>query len=125
PLEVESGTCRAEPSTTAVETLFRAMVHGMATSGWSDAGTRLPGWLAKGGFRDVDGGGRAYWWVGDDLASQARYAADVMESAIDTLAEAPGAAEEGFRAGLADLRSLPDLPGAGLGWTLHKSTAVR
>jgi hypothetical protein len=48
-----------------------------------------------------------------------------MESAIDTLAEAPGAAEEELRAGLDDLRSLPDLPGAGLGWILHKSTAVR
>jgi hypothetical protein len=63
--------------------------------------------------------------VGDDLTSQAHYAADVMESAIDTLAEAPGATEEELRAGLDDLRSLPDLPGAGLGWILHKSTAVR
>ena len=63
--------------------------------------------------------------MGDDLASQARYAADVMESAIDTLAEAPGATEEELRAGLDDLRSLPDVPGAVLGWTLHKSTAMR
>jgi hypothetical protein len=47
------------------------MVHGMATSGWSDAGTRLPGWLAEAGFCDIDEGERAYWWVGDDLASQA------------------------------------------------------
>jgi SAM-dependent methyltransferase len=124
-IEVDYATCRAEPSTHAVETLFRAMVHGMATSGWSDAGTRLPGWLAEAGFRDIDEGERAYWWVGDDLTSQAHYAADVMESAIDTLAEAPGATEEELRAGLDDLRSLPDLPGAGLGWILHKSTAVR
>jgi SAM-dependent methyltransferase len=124
-IEVDYATCRAEPSTTAVETLFRAMVHGMATSGWSDAGRRLPGWLAEAGFRDIDEGERAYWWVGDDLASQAPYAADVMESAIDTLAEAPGATEEELRAGLDNLHSLPDFPGAGLGWTLHKSTAVR
>jgi SAM-dependent methyltransferase len=124
-IEVDYGTCRAEPSTTAMEMLFRAMVHGMATSGWSDAGTRLPGWLADTGFHEIDAGRRAYRWVGDDLASQARYAADVMESAFDALVQAPGATETELRAGLDDLRRLPDTPGAGLGWILHKSTAVR
>jgi 4-aminobutyrate aminotransferase-like enzyme len=101
------------------------MTDGMATSGWSDAGTRLPGWLAEAGFREIDGGERAYWWVGDELASQARYAADVMESAFDALIQAPGATEEQLRAGLDDLRSRPDVRGAGLGWVVHKSTAVR
>jgi SAM-dependent methyltransferase len=124
-IEVDYATCRAEPSTTAIGTLFRAMVHGMETSGWSDAGTRLPGWLAAAGFREIDEGERAYWWVGDDLTLQARYAADVMESAFDTLAQAPGASKEELRDGLDDLRSLPDIPGAGLGWTLHKSAAAR
>jgi SAM-dependent methyltransferase len=123
-IEVDYGTCRAEPSTPAIETLFRAMVYGMASSGWSDAGTRLPGWLAEAGFREIVGGERSYWWVGDDLASQAGYAADVMESAFDALAQAAGATEEELRAGLDDLRGLPDIPGAGLGWILHKSTAV-
>jgi ubiquinone/menaquinone biosynthesis C-methylase UbiE len=124
-IEVDYSTCRAEPSTPAIEALFRAMVHGMAASGWSDAGTRLPGWLAEAGFREIDGGERGYWWEEDDLATQALYAADVMESAFDALAQAPGAIDEELRAGLEDLRRLPDLPGAGLGWVVHKSTAVR
>src|SRR5215216_2580038 len=51
-IEVDYSTCRAEPSTPAIDTLFRAMVHGMAASGWSDAGTRLAGWLAEAGFRE-------------------------------------------------------------------------
>jgi SAM-dependent methyltransferase len=124
-IEVDYATCRAEPSTPAMETLFGAMVRGMATSGWSDAGTRLPGWLAEAGFGEIDEGARAYWWVGDDLASQALYAADVMESAFDALAEAPGVTKEELRAGLDDLRGLPDIPGARLGWVMHKSAAVR
>ena len=50
-IEVDYSTCRAEPSTPALEALFRAMVQGMAASGWSDAGTRLPGWLREAGLR--------------------------------------------------------------------------
>jgi ubiquinone/menaquinone biosynthesis C-methylase UbiE len=124
-IEVDYATCRAEPSTPAIEALFRAMVRGMAASGWSDAGTRLPGWLREAGFREVDEGERAMWWQGANLALQAPYAADVMESAVGTLVQLPGVSEDDLRAGLADLRSLPDRPGAGLGWVMHKSTAVR
>jgi SAM-dependent methyltransferase len=124
-IEVDYSTCRAEPSTAAIEALFRAMVHAMAASGWSDAGTRLPGWLATAGFGEIDEGERDYWWEEDDLATQALYAADVLESAFDALAQAPGATEEELRTALDDLRHLPDLPGAGLGWQVHKSTAVR
>ena len=124
-IEVDYTTCRSEPSTRAIETLFRAMVHAMATSGWSDAGTRLPGWLAEAGFVEIDEGERAYWWIGDDLAREALYAADVIESALDALAQAPGATEEGLRAGLGELRGLPGIPDAGLGWVVHKSSAVR
>jgi ubiquinone/menaquinone biosynthesis C-methylase UbiE len=124
-IEVDYATCRAEPSTPAIEALFRAMVRGMAASGWSDAGTRLPGWLREAGFREVDEGERAMWWQGANLAVQAPYAADVMESAVGTLVQLPGVSEDDLRAGLADLRSLPDRPGAGLGWVMHKSTAVR
>jgi hypothetical protein len=58
-----------------------------------------------------------------DLDKQATYAADVMESALDALAELPGASEPELRAGLADLRTLPHRPGASLGWVIHKSTA--
>jgi ubiquinone/menaquinone biosynthesis C-methylase UbiE len=76
-IEVDYSTCRAEPSTAAIEALFRAMVQGMANSGWSDAGTRLPGWLREAGFREIDEGERRFWWQGEDLAAQAGYAADV------------------------------------------------
>jgi ubiquinone/menaquinone biosynthesis C-methylase UbiE len=124
-IEVDYATCRAEPSTPGLEALFDAMVRGMATSGWSDAGTRLPSWLVEAGFREVDEGERAYWWLDEDLARQANYAADVMESALDALAQLPGASVDELRAGLEDLRGLPSTPGAGLGWVLHKSTGVR
>jgi hypothetical protein len=123
-IEVDYSTCRAEPSTPAIEALIRAMVAGMAASGWSDAGTRLPGWLHDAGFRDVDKGERQYWWQNDDLAGQASYASDVLESALDALAQLPGTDEAELRAGLRDLRALVDQPGAGLGWVVHKSTAV-
>ncbi len=124
-IEVDYSTCQVEPSTRAVEALLHAMVQGMADSGWSDAGTRLPGWLHEAGFRDVDAGERTFWWQGEDLASQARYAADVIESAFDALSQLPDTNEEELRDGLADLRRLPRLPGAGLGYVMHKSTAVR
>jgi SAM-dependent methyltransferase len=124
-IEVDYSTCRAEPTTPAFEALVGAMVQGMAASGWSDAGTRLPGWLRDAGFRAIDEGERRFWWQGDDLAGQAGYAAEVLESAFDALAALPGADEEQLHAGLEDLRGLPDQPGAGLGWIVHKSTAAR
>jgi ubiquinone/menaquinone biosynthesis C-methylase UbiE len=124
-IEVDYSTARADPTTPTIEALFRAMVQGMAASGWSDAGTRLPGWLREAGFREVDEGERPFWWQDEDLANQANYAADVVESALDALAELPGVAEEELHAGLEDLRSLASHPGAGLGWVVHKSTAVR
>ena len=124
-IEVDYSTCRAEPSTPSIEALISAMVAGMAASGWSDAGTRLPAWLREAGFRNVVDGERPYWWQDHDLAVQARYAADVMESALDALVQLPGTDEGELRAGLADLRGLVGRPGAGLGWVVHKSTAVR
>ena len=124
-IEVDYSTCRAEPSTPALEALFRAMVQGMAASGWSDAGTRLPGWLREAGLRSVDEGERPFWWRGEELAGQASYAADVIESALPALAQLPGTDQEELRAGLRDLRSLPTQTDAGLGWVMHKSTAVR
>jgi ubiquinone/menaquinone biosynthesis C-methylase UbiE len=103
-IEVDYATCRAEPTTPAIEALFGAMVRGMASSGWSDAGTRLPGWLHEAGFRDIDEGERTYWWQSEDLARQANYAADVIESALDALAHLPGVKEKELRTGLDDLR---------------------
>jgi ubiquinone/menaquinone biosynthesis C-methylase UbiE len=124
-IEVDYATCHAEPSTPAIEALFRAMVAGMAASGWSDAGTRLPGWLHETGFRDIDEGERTFLWQHEDLAIQANYAADVIESAFDALAGLADTSEEQLRAGLDDLRRLPELPGASLGYVMHKSTGVR
>jgi ubiquinone/menaquinone biosynthesis C-methylase UbiE len=124
-IEVDYSTSRAEPSTPAFEELVRAMVQGMAAAGWSDAGTRLPGWLREAGFRDVDEGERPVWWEAEDLAAQAHYAADVLESALPSLSQLPSVSEVELRAGLDDLRRLPAEPGAGLGWVIHKSTAVR
>jgi ubiquinone/menaquinone biosynthesis C-methylase UbiE len=123
-IEVDYATCEAEPSSAALVALFRAMVQGMAASGWSDAGTRLPGWLRDAGFREVEEGERRFRWQGDDLTHQARYAADVIESALEALARLPGASEAELRAGLADLRALPGVPGAHLGWVMHKSTGI-
>jgi hypothetical protein len=97
----------------------------MAAAGWSDAGTRLPAWLAEAGFREVDPGERPFWWRGEELAREAAYAADVIESALPALVQLPGTSEDELRAGLDDLRRLPSQPGAGLGWVVHKSTAVR
>jgi len=124
-IEVDYSTVRAQPTTPALEALFRAMVRGMDASGWSDAGTRLPGWLGEAGFRSVEEGERRFWWQGDDLAGQASYAADVVESALDALTQLPGVDGRELRAGLDDLRGLTAKPGAGLGWVVHKSTAVR
>jgi SAM-dependent methyltransferase len=124
-IEVDYSTVRAAPWTAGLEALFGAMVRGMDASGWSDAGTRLPGWLGEAGFRAVEEGERPFWWQDDDLASQASYAADVVESALDALTQLPGVDERELRAGLDDLRGLAAKPGAGLGWVVHKSTAVR
>jgi ubiquinone/menaquinone biosynthesis C-methylase UbiE len=124
-IEVDYSTARAQPSTPAIEALIRAMVEGMAASGWSDAGTRLPGWLREAGFREVDDGERPFWWQDQVLADQAGYAADVIESAFEVLTQLPGVVEEELRTGLDELRELPRQPGAGLGWVVHKSTAVR
>jgi len=124
-IEVDYSTCRAEPSTPDFEALVRAMVRGMAASGWSDAGTLLPGWLREAGFSDVDEGERPFWWEAEDLAVQAQYAADVLESALPTLSHLPGVSAAELRMGLDDLRRLPAEPSAGLGWVVHKSTAVR
>lgn len=124
-IEVDYSTTRAEPSSSALETLFGAMVQGMAAAGWSDAGTRLPGWLSRAAFADVGEGERPFWWRGEELATQAAYAADVVGSALDALAQLPSASREELERGLDDLRQLPSRPGAGLGWVVHKSTARR
>ena len=122
-IEVDYATSHAEPSTPALDALIHAMVRGMAAAGWSDAGTRLPGWLLEAGFGDVEPGERSFWWRDDELIREANYAADVVESALPSLAELPGTNPEELRAGLEDLRDLASNPDAGLGWVVHKSSA--
>ena len=124
-IEVDYSTARAEPSTPAFEALVQAMVRGMAAAGWSDAGTRLPAWLEEAGFREIDPGERPFWWQGEELAAEAAYAADVIESALPALVQLPGTSEDELRAGLDHLRGLASHAGAGLGWVVHKSTAIR
>jgi SAM-dependent methyltransferase len=119
-IEVDYSTVRAEPSTPELEGLFNATVRAMNGSGWSDAGTRLPGWLREAGFRAVDEGERPFMWLGAELAAQADYAADVIESAL----AGPGAGDE-LRIGLRHLRSLANQANASLGWVVHKSTGLR
>jgi hypothetical protein len=48
-----------------------------------------------------------------------------MDSAVDALVQLPGVDVGDLRAGLADLLELPNRRGAGLGWVVHKSMAVR
>jgi ubiquinone/menaquinone biosynthesis C-methylase UbiE len=125
-IEVDYGSCHADPFTASIEALFSTMVQGMAAGGHSDAGTHLPRWLEEAGFEEVDPGERRVWWQGAELARQANYAANVMESALTAMAELPGApSERQLRRGLADLRELADQAGAGLGWTIHKSRGTR
>jgi ubiquinone/menaquinone biosynthesis C-methylase UbiE len=124
-IEVDYSTTRAQPSTADFEALVRAMVRGMAAAGWSDAGTRLPGWLEQAGFREIDPGELPFWWQDEDLAAEAAYAGDVAESALPALAQLPGSSEDELRRGLDDLRRLPGHAGAGLGWVVHRSTAIR
>jgi ubiquinone/menaquinone biosynthesis C-methylase UbiE len=112
-IEVDYGTCFATPATSALQALFAEVVDAMAAAGWSDAGTRLPGWLADAGFREIHEGIRPFEFRDDELRTQAINAADVMESAL------------GPRPGIAELRALSALPGARLGWVMHKSTGVR
>jgi ubiquinone/menaquinone biosynthesis C-methylase UbiE len=124
-IEVDYSTCRASPSTAALDALLRAMVQAMAAVGWSDAGTRLPAWLHEADFDQIDAGERRFLFQDDDLAYQSRYVAEVIESALPALTRVPGASEEEFRAGLADLRDLPNVPSARLGWVVHKSKGRR
>jgi ubiquinone/menaquinone biosynthesis C-methylase UbiE len=123
-IEVDYSTCHADPSTANIEALFSTMVQAMAATGRSDAGTHLPRWLSEAGFAEVDPGERHVWWEGAELARQAHYAADVIESALAAMVVLPGApTEQQLRRGLADLRGLVNETGSGLGWTIHKSHA--
>ena len=120
-IETDYNTVWTVPPSDALRGLASAVARAMEAAGRSDAGTRLPGWLAEAGFAEVDPGLRRLSFTGDELARQIAYAADVIES---TLATAPGAAAE-LEAGLVALRALPTMPNAAMGWDVHKALARR
>lgn len=120
-IEVDYNTVWASPTSDAFEALFAAVVRAMDVTGRSDAASRLPEWLHDAGFRSVDPGERRLEYSGASLARQVPYVAAVVES---TLAGRDVDAAQ-LEAGLADLHALATTPGAAMGWTVGKATAVR
>ena len=123
-IEVDYNSVWASPTSRAFEALFATVARAMEASGRSDAGARVGGWLTEAGFASVDPGERRLAYSGDDLARQVPYVTAVVESTLAALAERPGASASQLDEGLADIRSLPTKPGAALGWTVHKATAM-
>jgi ubiquinone/menaquinone biosynthesis C-methylase UbiE len=124
-IEVDYNTVWASPTSDAFETLFAAVAGAMDAGGRSDAGSRVAGWLAEAGFASVDPGERRLAYSGEELARQVPYVASVVESTLQALARMPNASAAQLEAGLADLRGLPAIQDAALGWDVHKATAVR
>ena len=124
-IETDYSSVWASPTSDGFEALFGAVAGAMEASGRSDAGTRLPGWLAEAGFAQVDPGERRLSYSGEELARQVPYVAAVVESTVADLVRISDVSVARLEAGLADLRALPGIPGAGLGWVVHKSNAVR
>lgn len=124
-IEVDYNTLWAFPTSDAFDALFAAVARAMDTTGRSDAGTHLAGWLEEAGFASIDPGERRLAYSGKDLARQAGYAADVVESTLAALVQMPGASASQLEAGLTALRALPATSGAVLGWVVHKARAVR
>jgi ubiquinone/menaquinone biosynthesis C-methylase UbiE len=124
-IEVDYNTVWSSPSAPALEAVFAATARGMDTTGRSDAGKHLAGWLTEAGFASVDPGERRLAYSGSELARQAVYVGDLLESLLPTLAQLPGASASQLEAGLAELRALPAAPGARFGWDVHKAHAVR
>ena len=118
-IEVDYNSVWASPTSDALQALFQAVARAMDTTGRSDAGARLSGWLVDAGFGSVDPGERRLSYSGSSLARQVPYVTAVVES---TLASLPTPELED---GLADLRALAETPGAALGWVVHKAHVVR
>jgi SAM-dependent methyltransferase len=124
-IEVDYSTAWVRPSSDAIEALYATGVRGMDASGRSDAGTQLGRWLGEAGFQAVDPGERVLNFTGDAVLRQAKYVADVWDSAISSLAQLPDApAEATLRTAVVELRALHTRPDAALGWVLHKAQAV-
>jgi hypothetical protein len=124
-IEVDYNTVWASPSTPGLDAVFDAVVRAMEAGARSDAGSRVAGWLAEAGFGSVDPGERRLAYSGAGLARQTPYVASVVESTLPELSRASGASTLLLEQGLEDLRSLPSLPEASIGWVVHKATARR
>ena len=123
-IEVDYNTVWSSPANDDFDALFDAMAMAMETSGRSDAGSRLPGWLADAGFVDVDPGERPCRYAGAELARQVAYVESVVDATLPELAQLEGSSATELEAGAAHLRALPEIAGAAIGWTFHKSRAV-
>ena len=117
-IEVDYDTVWSSPRSEAFDGLFSGIARTMAAGGQSDAGSRLGGWLLEAGFATVDPGERRLRYEGEGLARQAPYVANVIESTL------PGGTPF-LEAGVEHLRSLPGVPGAAIGWVVHKAQAAR
>jgi ubiquinone/menaquinone biosynthesis C-methylase UbiE len=120
-IEVDYNTVWASPTSDAFEALFAAIVRAMDATGRSDTASRLPGWLEEAGFRSVDPGERRLEYAGASLTRQVPYVAAVVESTLAGREDARAERETG----LAELHDLATTPGAAMGWTVSKATAVR
>jgi ubiquinone/menaquinone biosynthesis C-methylase UbiE len=117
-IEVDYDTVWSSPRSEAFDELFAGIARAMAAGGQSDAGSHLGDWLREAGFATVDPGERRVHYEGEALARQAPYVANVIESTL------PGRTPF-LEAGVEHLRSLTDVPGAAIGWVVHKAQAAR
>ena len=124
-IEVDYNTIWASPIREALKALFVTVAQAMEGAGRSDAGARVPEWLAEAGFTSVDPGEIRLAYADKELTRQIPYVAAVVESTLPVLAQADGASASQLEAGFAELRALPNIPNATLGWVVHKAKAVR
>ena len=124
-IEVDYNTVWARPMTEGFEAVFTTVAAAMDAGGRSDTGTRLPGWLEEAGFPTVVPGELKLNYAGDALARQVPYVANVVEATLPDLMQVSAAPAALLGQGLADLRALPGIPVAAMGWDIHKSRAVR
>jgi ubiquinone/menaquinone biosynthesis C-methylase UbiE len=125
-IEVDYDTVWATPSTDGLAAVLGAIARAMERSGRSDAGTRLPQWLAEAGFADIDPGEIHFTYTGPRLARQLDYIAGVAEATIPSVLDLyPAAEARELHTGVRDLSALRTLPDAAVGWDIHKSSASR
>ncbi len=124
-IEVDYNTVWTAPQSIEFKSLFDAMAQAMDDVGRSDAGTRLPGWLVDAGFVHVEPGVRRLHYSGVELGRHVAYVASVVNATLPALRELHMVSETDLELGVAHLKALPAIPGAAIGWEVHKSHAVR